>query len=72
MRLSVRYVNDAEGNIEAVQLPVADWKRVLKALGGRKQELKVKSDIAAALAEVDEIRKGKQSRETLQEFLSAL
>jgi hypothetical protein len=49
MRLFVRYLNDAAGNIEAVQLPFGAWKRVLHALRGHRQEMKVKADIAAAL-----------------------
>lgn len=72
MRLSVEYVNDAEGNVRAVQVPVGDWKRMLKALRGREQELKVKSDIAAALKEIEEMRKSKTRPQTMQEFLREL
>ena len=72
MRLSVSYLNDAEGNVEAVQLPASDWKRVLKILRERKQELKIKSDIRAGLKEVEQIRSRKKSAKTLQQFLSEL
>lgn len=72
MRISVEYVNDAQGNVRAVQVPLADWKRMLKALRGREQELKVKSDIAAALKEIEAMRKSKTRQQTMQEFLREL
>jgi ferritin len=72
MRLSVQYVNDAEGNVHSVQVPVAEWKKLLKALRGREQEQKIKSDIIAALKEIEEMRKSKTRQQTLQEFLSEL
>jgi hypothetical protein len=72
MRLFVRYLNDAAGNIEAVQLPFGAWKRVLHALRGHRQEMKVKADIAAALKEVEEMRKSKQRPQTLHELLREL
>jgi hypothetical protein len=72
MRLSVQYVNDAEGNVQSVQVPVADWKKLLKALRGQKQEQKIKSDIIAALREIGEMRKSGKRQQTLQEFLSEL
>ncbi len=72
MRLSVHYLSDAEGNVEAVQLPVADWKRVLRTLKEQTQALRVKTDITAALEEVEQIRNSKQRPETLQKFLRGL
>ena len=72
MRLSVEYVNDAVGNVRAVQVPVGDWKKLLKALRGRDQEQKIKSDISAALREIEEMGKSKTKPQTLKEFLSEL
>lgn len=72
MRLSVEYVNDAEGNVRAVQVPVADWKKLLKSMRGLQQRMQMKSDLAEALAEVNRKRAGKQQSETLEEFLRAL
>ncbi len=72
MRLSVQYLNDAEGNVQAVQVPVGDWKRLLKSMRGLQQRLKIKSDLTEALAEVEQMRKSKQKQETLQEFLLTL
>ena len=72
MRLSVQYVNDAEGNVQAVQVPVDEWKKLLRALRGRKEELRIKSDISAALREIEEMRKSKARQQTLKEFLSEL
>ena len=72
MRLSVQYLNDAEGNVQAVQVPVGEWKRLLKSMRGLQQRLKIKSDLTEALAEVEQKRAGKQKSETLDEFLRGL
>jgi hypothetical protein len=72
MRLSVQYLNDADGKVQAVQLPVGEWKRLLKSMRGLRQRLKIKSDLTEALAEVELKRAGKLKLETLDEFLSGL
>jgi hypothetical protein len=72
MRLSVQYVNDVQGNVQAVQVPVGEWKRLLKSMRGLEQRLKLKSDLTEALAEVERKRAGKQKMESLDEFLRAL
>jgi len=72
MRLSVQYVNDVQGNVQAVQVPVGEWKRLLKSMRGLEQRLKMKSDLTDALAEVERKRAGKQKMESLDEFLRAL
>jgi hypothetical protein len=72
MRLSVQYLNDAAGNVQAVQVPITDWKRLLKSMRGLQQRLKIKSDLTEALAEVEQKRAGKQKSETLDEFLRGL
>jgi hypothetical protein len=72
MRLSVQYVNDVQGNVQAVQVPVGEWKRLLKSMRGLEQRLKLKSDLTEALAEVERKRGGKQKMETLDEFLRGI
>ncbi len=32
MKLELQYLNDMDGNIQAVQLPLTDWERVLNKL----------------------------------------
>jgi hypothetical protein len=72
MRLSVQYVNDVQGNVQAVQVPVGEWKRLLKSMRGLEQRLKMKSDLTEALVEVERKRAGKQKMESLDEFLRGL
>ena len=72
MRLSVQYLTDAKGNVNAVQVPLTEWKRLLRALRGRQEEKKIKSDITAALREIEEMRTSKTRPQTLEEFLREL
>ncbi len=72
MRLSVQYVNDSAGNVQAAQVPVGEWKRLLKSMRGLEQRLKLKSDLTEAIAEVERKRAGKQKMGTLDEFLRGL
>lgn len=32
MKIAVDYLNDRDGNVKAVQLPLRDWEKVLSAL----------------------------------------
>jgi hypothetical protein len=72
MRLTVQYLNDAEGKVQAVQIPVEDWKKLLRTLRGHEQANRIKADIAAALKEIEVMRKSKTKPQTLKEFLREL
>jgi hypothetical protein len=72
MRLSVQYVNDAAGEVQAVQVPVGEWKRLLKSMRSLEQRQKLKADLTEALAEVARKRASNQKMETLDEFLRGL
>lgn len=72
MRLSVQYVNDAQGKVQAVQVPVGEWKRLLKSMRSLEQRQKLKADLTEALAEVTRKRASNQKMETLDEFLRGL
>jgi ferritin len=72
VRLSVQYVNDAAGNVQAVQVPVAQWKRVLETLRATEQKERLKKDLSEALKEVELKRKNKVQSKTLDEFLRGL
>ncbi len=45
MKIALQYVNDINGNTQAVQMPVAEWEKVLKKLNKYEQALKLKSDL---------------------------
>lgn len=72
MKIAVQYVNDINGNTEAVQIPVAEWEKVLNKLNKYEQALKLKSDLQEAFAQVAELKKSKGQKQTLNEFLDEL
>jgi hypothetical protein len=72
MKISLQYVNDVSGHTQAVQLPVADWEKILSKLRKYEQALQLKSDLTEALEQVKELRAGKTKKQTLNEFLDEL
>ncbi|MCF8256784.1 MAG: hypothetical protein K9J06_04490 [Flavobacteriales bacterium] len=72
MRIAVDYLNDSDGNVKAVQLPLRDWQKVLAELKRYEQALKLRSDLKDALKDVEKMRAGKASKQTLHEFLADL
>ena len=72
MKSALQYVNDVNGNIQAVQIPVMDWKNLLNKLKKYEQILKVKSDLSKAFSEVEQMQKGTLKKQTLSSFLDDL
>ncbi len=72
MKSALQYVNDVNGNIQAVQVPVMDWKNLLNKLKKYEQILKVKSDLTKAFGEVEQMQKGILKKQTLSSFLDEL
>jgi hypothetical protein len=72
MKLAIQYVSDQNGNPQAVQLPIEDWKRLLSKLQKYEQSLKVKSDLREAFQQVAALRKSKAKKQTLSDFLNEL
>ena len=72
MKLASQYLSDFDGNTNAVQLPINDWQRVLAKLKKYEQTLKLKSDLEEAFEEVASLKKSKQSKQTLTDFLNEL
>jgi hypothetical protein len=72
MRLTVQYLNDPSGQLKAIQLPIADWDKLMNKLSKYEQILKIKSDLTEAFAEVKKIRNGKLKKQTLSDFLKEL
>jgi len=70
MKTAVHYVNDQEGKIQAVQLPISHWTRLMNRLNKYEQMLKVKSDLTQAFEEVKKMRQGKIKKQSLQYFLN--
>lgn len=72
MKFAIQYVSDQNGNPQAVQLPIDDWKRLLARLQKYEQSLKLKSDLREALEQVTVLRKSKAKKQTLSDFLNEL
>ncbi len=69
MKAPMRYVNDAEGNVQAVQVPVEDWNDLLEKLRHYEQLLKLRSTLSNALGQVARMRSGKLKKRTLKDVL---
>ena len=72
MKFALQYVNDTNGHTQAVQLPVAEWKKLLNKLKKYEQALQIKSDLEEALEEVNLIKQGKKKSVPLKDFLNEL
>ena len=64
MKIPVQYVNDEDGNVKAIQVPITEWKKG--------QALSLKADLSEAFEQVARLRKTRGSKETLKEFLNGL
>ena len=72
MKIALQYVNDMNGETQAVQLPLTDWEKVLNKLRKYEQALKLRSDLKEAFEEVASLKKQKGHKQTLSEFLNEL
>jgi len=72
MKLAIQYLNDGSGNVQAIQMPVGEWKKVMTKLRKYEQMLKMKTDLTQAFAEVDKLKKSKKKKQTLTDFLNEL
>ena len=72
MKIPVQYVNDEDGNVKAIQVPIAEWKKVLTKLKKYEQALRLKSDLTEAFAQVGRLRKSQSTKESLKDFLNGL
>lgn len=72
MKITLQYVNDMNGNTQAVQLPLTEWEKVLNKLKKYEQALKLKSDLQEALEQIAVLRSKKGHKQTLNEFINEL
>jgi hypothetical protein len=69
MKVPMRYVNDADGNVQAVQIPVEDWNDLVEKVRHYEQLLKLRSTLSTALTQVARMRSGKLKKRTLKDAL---
>ena len=72
MKIELQYVNDSQGRIQSVQLPLTDWEKILAKLNKYEQTLKIKTDLKEAFEEVAQLRKSKTKKQSLKDFLDEL
>ncbi|MBN8861542.1 MAG: hypothetical protein J0H29_24380 [Sphingobacteriales bacterium] len=72
MKIALQYVNDMNGRTNAVQLPLTEWEKVLNKLKKYERALKLKSDLKEAFEQVASLKKAKEHKQTLNEFLNEL
>ncbi len=72
MKIALQYVNDINGNTQAVQLPLTEWEKVLNKLRKYEQALKLRSDLKDAFEQVAILKQSKEPKQTLNEFLNEL
>jgi hypothetical protein len=72
MKIAVQYVNDINGNTQAVQLPLNEWEKVLNKLRKYEQALKLRSDLKEAFDQVSILKKQKGQKQILKDFLNEL
>lgn len=72
MKVQLQYLNDQEGNLKAVQIPIEDWKKLESRMKKYEQAFRVKEDLVSAFEEVKQMRSGKIPKQTLSDFLNEL
>ena len=72
MKIALQYLNDINGNPQAVQLPLIEWEKVLKRINKYEQAFKLRSDLKEAFEQVAILKQAKGHKQTLNEFLNDL
>jgi PHD/YefM family antitoxin component YafN of YafNO toxin-antitoxin module len=69
MNKSIQYVTNAEGKQSAVIVPIGEWEKLQDKYRKLKNKLEVLKGLQEAVAEVNDIKKGKKKGKTLEEVL---
>jgi hypothetical protein len=72
MKIALQYLSDSKGETTAVQLSLTEWKKIISKIKKLEQTLKIKSDLREAFEQVEELRKSKGKKQTLNDFLNEL
>jgi hypothetical protein len=69
MEIKIQYLNDKDGNVKAVQIPIKDWKWLQSKFRILSKELALKKDMEQAISEVTKMQEGRMVKQSLDEFL---
>ncbi|MCX6252064.1 MAG: hypothetical protein NTX61_15110 [Bacteroidetes bacterium] len=72
MELNIQYVNDKNGQVKAVQIPIKDWKWLHSKFITFSKELSLRDDLTKAFDEVRLMQTGKMKKQSLGEFLNEI
>ena len=72
MKIALQYLSDSKGETTAVQLSLTEWKKIISKIKKLEQTLKIKSDLKEAFEQVEELKKSKGKKQTLNDFLNEL
>ncbi len=72
MKIALQYVTDNEGKTQSVQMPITDWEKLLARLKKYEQTFKIKTDLKEAFEQVAQLRKSKEKKQTLNDFINEL
>ncbi|MCX6352021.1 MAG: hypothetical protein NTX03_09185 [Bacteroidetes bacterium] len=72
MKLSIQYLNNAQGQTQAVQIPFNEWEKIIHTINKYEQLFKIKSDLKQAFSEVDKMKKGKIEKQSLSDFINEI
>jgi len=72
MKIALQYLSDSKGETTAVQVSLTEWKKIISKIKKLEQTLKIKSDLREAFEQVEELRKSKGKKQTLNDFLNEL
>lgn len=63
MKLQINYLNNQNGKLQAVQLPIAEWEKLQEKVLFYEQKLNLRQDLSEAFKDVAKMRQKKsQSR----------
>lgn len=72
MKININYLNDQDGNLKAVQVPISDWQKLQEKLHYYEQKLKIRNDLTEAFKDVAQMQQDKKPKQSLTDFLDEL
>ena len=72
MTFNLQYINGKNGRPKAVQVPIKEWEKLIQDYKHVKQISKMRNNLAEAISEIEELKKGKRKPILLKDFLNEL
>jgi hypothetical protein len=72
MKIELKYVNDSNGQITTMQLSLTEFEKIVSKLKKFEQTLKIKSDLNEAFEQVYTLKKSKEKKQILKDFLNEI